>query len=213
VGCFHCVGGYFFEDKFTHDYHYAYAECSPYIKQCWGLHSQSVELQFPCGARPVGHFTQVIAAHLAHSRVMPSLVAALFFFGVVSLLCLLVYRLWLSPLAKFPGPKLAAATLWYETYYDVFCWGRYGFEIAKMHEKNGMLLQVDAQAPEFLPTQGRSCALAPTSSMSTIPTFMRFCTRETAHGTNMSISPDNSASRGRWPRPWTITATASYAQT
>ncbi|KAL3491856.1 cytochrome P450 [Aspergillus germanicus] len=73
---------------------------------------------------------------------MPSLVAALFFFGVISLLCLLVSRLWLSPLTKFPGPKLAAATLWYETYYDVFCWGRYGFEIAKMHEKYGPIVRI-----------------------------------------------------------------------
>ncbi len=52
-------------------------------------------------------------------------------------LALVVYRLWLSPLAKFPGPKIAAATLWYETYHDAFRWGQYTFEIAKMHEKYG----------------------------------------------------------------------------
>ncbi|KAL2834008.1 cytochrome P450 [Aspergillus pseudoustus] len=72
-------------------------------------------------------------------------VAALCIFGVVSLLglvLLLVYRLYLSPLAKFPGPKLAATTLWYETYYDVFCWGRYGFEIEKMHEKYGPIVRI-----------------------------------------------------------------------
>lgn len=52
-------------------------------------------------------------------------------------LALLIYRLWLSPLAKFPGPKIAAATLWYETYHDAFRWGQYTFEIAKMHERYG----------------------------------------------------------------------------
>lgn len=51
---------------------------------------------------------------------------------------LVVYRLWLSPLAKFPGPKLAAATLWYEFYYDALCHGKYTFEIMKMHEKYGL---------------------------------------------------------------------------
>lgn len=54
-------------------------------------------------------------------------------------LALLIYRLWFSPLAKFPGPKIAAATLWYETYHDAFRWGQYTFEIAKMHEKYGKL--------------------------------------------------------------------------
>jgi hypothetical protein len=48
-----------------------------------------------------------------------------------------VYRLYLSPLAKFPGPKLAALTLWYEFYYDVVKSGMYMAEIAKMHEKYG----------------------------------------------------------------------------
>lgn len=50
---------------------------------------------------------------------------------------LVVYRLWFSPLSKFPGPKLAAATLWYEFYYDAICHGKYTFEIIKMHQKYG----------------------------------------------------------------------------
>lgn len=51
-----------------------------------------------------------------------------------------VYRLYLSPLSKFPGPKLAALTLWYEFYYDVIKNGRYLWEIEKMHEKYGLFL-------------------------------------------------------------------------
>lgn len=46
-------------------------------------------------------------------------------------------RLYLSPIAKFPGPKLAAVTLWYQFYYDVFHKGQYTWEIERMHEKYG----------------------------------------------------------------------------
>lgn len=49
-----------------------------------------------------------------------------------------LYRLWFSPLAKFPGPKLAALTFWVEFYHDVVRRGQYTFEIIKMHEKYGM---------------------------------------------------------------------------
>lgn len=50
---------------------------------------------------------------------------------------IIVYRLYFSPLAKFPGPKLAAATLLYEFYYDVICRGQYTFKIKELHEKYG----------------------------------------------------------------------------
>lgn len=48
-----------------------------------------------------------------------------------------VYRLYLSPISKFPGPKLAALTLWYEFYYDVVRTGSYMAEIKEMHNKYG----------------------------------------------------------------------------
>lgn len=56
---------------------------------------------------------------------------------------LAVYRLYLSPIAKFPGPKLAALTLWYEFYYDVVKGGQYTWEIGKMHDKYGRLAHRD----------------------------------------------------------------------
>lgn len=48
-----------------------------------------------------------------------------------------IYQLYFSPLSKFPGPKLAAVTLWYEVYYDVFKWGLYHVKVKQMHEKYG----------------------------------------------------------------------------
>jgi hypothetical protein len=45
------------------------------------------------------------------------------------------------PLARFPGPKLAASTYLVEAYYDWWCVGRYGKVIARMHEAYGMLFR------------------------------------------------------------------------
>lgn len=63
------------------------------------------------------------------SRLITGLVALAILYTV----SLAVYRLVFSPLAGFPGPKIAAATGWYEFYYDFWCNGRYLFEIEKMH--------------------------------------------------------------------------------
>ena len=56
---------------------------------------------------------------------------------LVYLAALVVHRLVLSPLSGIPGPKLAAVTAWFETYYDVFQGGKFEFEIEKMHRKYG----------------------------------------------------------------------------
>lgn len=69
---------------------------------------------------------------------LPALLVAIFILAIY-LVGGAVYRLYLSPLAKFPGPKLAALTLWYEFYFDVVKKGRYGWEIAKMHEQYGRI--------------------------------------------------------------------------
>ncbi|KAL8867264.1 MAG: hypothetical protein Q9174_005775 [Haloplaca sp. 1 TL-2023] len=48
---------------------------------------------------------------------------------------LVFYRLFLSPIAAFPGPKLAAATEWYEFYYQLVQDGQWGRQIARLHDQ------------------------------------------------------------------------------
>jgi hypothetical protein len=62
---------------------------------------------------------------------------------VVYAIGLVVYRLFFHPLAKFPGPKLAAATDFYEQYYDVVKRGVWIWEIERMH-------QIYGKTPPFL---------------------------------------------------------------
>ena len=57
---------------------------------------------------------------------------------IAYILGLIIYQLYLSPLARFPGPKLAAVTSWYDFYYDAICHGKYTFEIARMHQQYGI---------------------------------------------------------------------------
>jgi hypothetical protein len=52
---------------------------------------------------------------------------------------LVIYRLFLSPLAALPGPRLAALTYWYECYFDVFQKAQYVFKIKELHKRHGML--------------------------------------------------------------------------
>lgn len=67
----------------------------------------------------------------------PSAIATAVAFFIVTLA---VHRLYLHPLSRFPGPKLAAITRLYEAYYDVVQNGQYTFEIAKMHKRYGELI-------------------------------------------------------------------------
>jgi hypothetical protein len=62
--------------------------------------------------------------------------------GLVYLLTLAFYRLYLHPLAKFPGPKIAAVSRYYEAYHDIIRGGQYTFEIAKMHKKYGPIVRI-----------------------------------------------------------------------
>lgn len=56
---------------------------------------------------------------------------------LIYLIGLAIYRLYFSPIAQFPGPKLAALTLWYEFYFDVIQKGQCNWEIGRMHDRYG----------------------------------------------------------------------------
>lgn len=49
-----------------------------------------------------------------------------------------VYRLFFHPLRHIPGPKLAAASYFYEFYYNCVRGGKFLFEIERMHQVYGM---------------------------------------------------------------------------
>lgn len=48
---------------------------------------------------------------------------------------LLLYRLYISPQAKFPGPRLAAVSRLYELYYDVFRSGGFVCRLRELYEE------------------------------------------------------------------------------
>ena len=80
-----------------------------------------------------------MAIRLSDSIPWPILAAYVAAVYLTYSVCLVVYRLYLSPLSKFPGPKLAAATQWYETHYELFYdgGGMFTKKIKKLHEQYG----------------------------------------------------------------------------
>ncbi|KAL5346712.1 hypothetical protein ACLOAV_008419 [Pseudogymnoascus australis] len=52
------------------------------------------------------------------------------------------YRLFLSPLRNFPGPKIAALTSWYELYYDLILGGKYTFKLIELHKQYGPIIRI-----------------------------------------------------------------------
>lgn len=62
--------------------------------------------------------------------------------SIVSWLCLVFYRLFLHPLRNVPGPKLAAATGWYEFYQDVILDGHYLKEYPRLHAQYGPIVRM-----------------------------------------------------------------------
>ena len=50
-----------------------------------------------------------------------------------------IYRLYFHPLSRFPGPRVAALTRWYEFYYDVIKPGQFIWKIESLHKRYGTL--------------------------------------------------------------------------
>ncbi|EON69687.1 hypothetical protein W97_08947 [Coniosporium apollinis CBS 100218] len=59
------------------------------------------------------------------------------------MLLVLFYRLHLSPLAAYPGPKLAAATHLCEFYYDVVRRGQFVFKLREWHSRYGPIVRIN----------------------------------------------------------------------
>lgn len=64
---------------------------------------------------------------------------------VIYCLITCIYRLYFSPIAEFPGPKLAALTFWYEGYWDILRQGRYTWKIQDLHRQYGPLVRINPQ--------------------------------------------------------------------
>lgn len=56
---------------------------------------------------------------------------------------LVIYRLWLSPLAHVPGPKLAALTEFYELYHEFALRGQYTSKINELHAIYGPIVRIN----------------------------------------------------------------------
>ena len=98
-----------------------------------------------------------------------------------------IYRLYFHPLARFPGPKLAALTGWYEFYHDIVHRGRFLWKLSELQDRYGPIIRIspaelhirdsDYYEEIYAPSSKRrdkyqgwvNNSGAPTSGFSTVP--------------------------------------------
>ncbi|KAK3619465.1 hypothetical protein LTR56_016254 [Elasticomyces elasticus] len=84
---------------------------------------------------------------------MPSIIAFVLVPAVSFLtysLLRMLYNITLHPLVKFPGPKLAAATRLYESYYELYLGGQYGDQIPALHSRYDPIVRISPSEVHIL---------------------------------------------------------------
>ena len=78
-----------------------------------------------------------------------------------------ISRIFLSPLRRIPGPKLAALTSWYEFYFDAIEPGKFVWKIRDLHSEYGLAASpgLGDFASDVYFTQVLSCELRRGKSM------------------------------------------------
>lgn len=148
------------------------------LESCFFLSSNTCNSQFSLCILTAREMAMMKLNDLVKSFQSPSFTAA-FAIGAffLYLLGLAIYRLYLNPLAKFLGPKLAALTQWDETYNELKSpGGQFIWVYQKWHDQYGPLCwwlfkrsTDNCQVP--------SSVSIPRNFISRISSFKKFCTQ------------------------------------
>ncbi|KAL0466680.1 cytochrome P450 [Neurospora intermedia] len=87
----------------------------------------------------LSHLTTITFTSLAQPLLIMFLLSLLTLYTIY----VAIFRLYLSPLADIPGPRLAALTQWYELYYEVILGGQYTFKIIELHKQYGPIIRIN----------------------------------------------------------------------